>query len=116
MHRRIDTALRRIRQDLGSLLDRSTVQRVCRQVGHSWRVGVLCPFATLHWFLLQVLCGNTALEHIATLAKKAFTDSAYCQARARLPLAVYHAILRALIKAFIPPKRSAADGMGIVPS
>ncbi len=52
--------------------------------------------------MLQVLCGNTALEHIATLANKAFTDSAYRQARARLPLAVYQAILRALIKAFIP--------------
>ena len=102
MYRRIDTALRRIRQDLGNLLDRLTVQRVCRQVGHSWGAGILCPYATLHWFLLQVLSGNTALEHIATLTKKAFTDSAYCQARARLPLAVYQAILRALIKALIP--------------
>ncbi len=102
MHRRIGSALRRIRQDLSNLLDRSTVQRICRQVGHSWRTGVLCPYATLLWFLLQILCGNTALEPIATLVKKAFTDSAYCQARARLPLAGYQAILRALIKAFIP--------------
>ncbi len=102
MHRRIDTALRRIRQDLSNILGRPTVERICQQIGHRWRAGILCPFATLHWFLLQVLSGNTALEHIATLAKKAFTDSAYCQARSRLPLAVYQAILRALIKAFIP--------------
>jgi len=101
MHRRIDFALRRIRQDLSNLLNRSTVQRICEQVGHSWRAGILCPYANLHWFLLQVLSGNTALEHIATLAKKAFTDSAHCQARARLPLADYQAILRTLIKAFI---------------
>jgi hypothetical protein len=102
MHRRIDTALRQIRQDLSNLLDRSAVERICEQLGHSWRDGILCPYATLHWFLLQVLSGNTALEHIATLAKKAFTDSAYCQARARLPLAVYQAILRALAKALVP--------------
>lgn len=101
MHRRIDTALRRIRQDLGNHLDRSAVERICQQLGHTWRQGVLSPHATLHWFLLQVLSGNTALEHIATLAKKAFTDSAYCQARARLPLAVYQAVLRALTKALV---------------
>ncbi len=88
MYRRIVTALRRIRQDLGNLLDRSTFQRVCRQVGYRWRAGILHQ-SQCHpsWFSLQVLSGNTALEHIATLAKKAFTDSAYCQARARLPLA-----------------------------
>ncbi len=113
--RRINTALRRIRQDLGDLLDRSTVQRVYPQVGHSWRAGILCPYATLRWFLLKVLGGNTALEDIATFAKKAFTDSACCQARARLPLAVCQAILRALIKAFIPPRLPTADGMGAEP-
>jgi hypothetical protein len=102
MHRRIDTALRRIRQDLSTLLDRSAVERTCRQLGHTWRDGILCPYATLHWFLLQVLSGNTALEHVATLAKKAFTDSAYCQARARLPLAIYRAVLRALSRALAP--------------
>ncbi len=41
MYRWIDTALRRIRQDLSNLLDRSTIQRICWQVGHSWRAGVL---------------------------------------------------------------------------
>jgi hypothetical protein len=102
MHRRIDTALRRIRQDLGTLLDRSAVERTCRRVGHTWRDGVLSPYATLHWFLLQVLNGNTALEHIATLAQKAFTDSAYCRARARLPLDVYRAVLRDLTAALAP--------------
>ena len=82
MHRRVDTTLRQLRQDPCQYLDRSVVERICRAAGHVWRDGVLTPFATLHWFLLQVLSGNTALEHVATLAKKAFTDSAYCQARA----------------------------------
>lgn len=89
MHRRIDTTLRKLRQDPCQYLERSVVERTCRDAGHRWRNGVLNPFATIHWFLLQVLSGNTALEHVATLAKKAFTDSAYCQARARLPLPVF---------------------------
>ncbi len=36
------------------------------------------------------------------LAKKAFTDSAYGQARARLPLAVHQTIPRTVIKALLP--------------
>jgi hypothetical protein len=102
MHRRIDNALHRIRQDLGQFLDRSVIERICRQLGHTWRQGVLCPYATLHWFLLQVLYGNTALEHVATLAKKTFTDSAYCQARARIPLTIYRAVLRSLTQTLVP--------------
>jgi Transposase DDE domain len=102
MHRRIDTALKQIGQDLSKYLDRSAVERICAELGHEWREGTLSPFATLHWFLLQVLHGNTALEHVATLAKKEFTDSAYCQARMRLPLPVFQAVSRNLVKAVIP--------------
>src|SRR3974377_725557 len=102
MNRRIDTTLRRLRQDPSPYLDRPAVERICRSSGHVWRDGVLTPFATLHWFLLQVLCGNTAVVHVTTLAKKAFTDAAYCLARARLPLAVFQALLRHLITAFVP--------------
>ena len=102
MHRRIDTTLWQLRQDPCQYVDRSVVERICRAAGHVWRDGILTPFATLHWFLLQVLSGNTALEHVATLAKKSFTDSAYCQARVRLPLAVFRALLRHLITAFVP--------------
>jgi hypothetical protein len=102
MHRRIDTTLRRIRQDPARYLDRPIVERACREVGHRWRRGLLAPFQTVHWFLLQVLNGNTALVHVTTLAKKAFTDSAYSQARTRLPLAVFRSLLRHLLARFVP--------------
>lgn len=105
MHRRLETALRRLRQDPGPALDRDAVERACRDVGHAWRDGILDPFATLRWFLLQVLLGNTAVEHVATLAGKAFTDSAYCQARARLPLAALRILLARLVAAFAPGTR-----------
>lgn len=102
MHRRIDTALRHLRQDLTRHFDENAVHDVCKQVGHRWRDCLLTPFATLHWFLLQVLDGNTALNHISLRARRSFTDSAYCQARIRLPLAVFRAVLRNLIEALVP--------------
>src|SRR5262249_35720742 len=98
MHRRIDTALRQIRQDVEIHLDNSIVVEACAQIGHVWRACSLTPFAIVHWFLLQVLNGNTALTHISLLAKRSFTAAAYCQARARLPLSVFRAVLRSLIK------------------
>ncbi len=40
---------------------------------------------TIHLFVLQVLHGNTSCAHLPHFLGIAFTDSAYCDARARLP-------------------------------
>jgi Transposase DDE domain len=102
MHRRIDTTLHRLRQDLTDHLDEAAIHDVCERSGHIWRDCLLTPFAIVHWLLLQVLNGNTALNHITLQARRPFTDSAYCQARSRLPLAVLRGVLRNLIKALVP--------------
>jgi hypothetical protein len=102
MHQRIDNALRALRQDLPSHLDESTVHAACRKVGHTWRECLLTPVAIIHWFITQVLHGNTALNHISLFADRQFTDSAYCQARIRLPLAVFQAVLKGLVQALSP--------------
>lgn len=94
MHQRIDTALRSLRQDISGHLQADWVLEACREVGHRFRVCTLDPVAIFHWFMTQVLQGNTALRHVSLLAGRAFTDAAYCQARARLPLAVFEAVLR----------------------
>lgn len=86
MHHRITSILRRLKQDPARELDRAAILDACRQVGHAWRASVLDPVATIHLFLLQVLHGNTAVNHLPRLSGLQFTDSAYCQARARLPL------------------------------
>jgi hypothetical protein len=99
----MDTALSRLRQDLRPYFDEAAVGDRCRQLGHRWRCdAVLTPFATLLWFVVQVLHGNTALTHITLKARRAFTASAYCQARARLPLAVFRTVLRFVIRALVP--------------
>ena len=51
------------------------------------------PVNTLHTFVLQVVHGNTALSHALRLANLSCSPTAYCQARARLPLRVYERLL-----------------------
>lgn len=105
----IHTALQRLRQDLSPYLDESAVTDLCKQCGHRWRYdALLSPFTIILWFVLQVLHGNTALTHITLKARRAFTESAYCQARARLPLAVFRAVLGFVIRALGP--RTEAEG------
>ncbi|AGA27608.1 IS4 family transposase [Singulisphaera acidiphila] len=90
---RIIPILARLRQDLAAVLSRETIEEACRQSNHSWRRRLLDPAATVYLFLLQVLHGNTACQHVVHFGNWSFTDSAYCQARKRLPLAVFHSLL-----------------------
>jgi Transposase DDE domain len=103
MHHRISTPLRALRQDLAARLGDDVIRAACRAAGHTWCDScLLTPAAIIHWFLLQVLHGNTALTHVSLMAGRAFSASAFCQARARLPLAVFRALLRQLVRAVIP--------------
>jgi Transposase DDE domain len=103
MHRRISTILHRLRQDLAAPLATDFLLVACLAAGHSWSgAALLTPAAIIHWFLVQILHGNTALTHVALLAGHAFTASAFCQARARLPLAVFQAVLRHCVQAVLP--------------
>ena len=104
----IQVALSRVRDDLPNLLCSQVIEQMCRDLGHSWRSRVLDPSTTLFAFLTQVLHGNTACNHLPHLLGRKFTASAYCQARARLPLAVFERLLT-LFHAFLPP---ASEGGG----
>lgn len=90
---RIIPILGRLRQDIAAHLSRETIEQGCRHVKHPWRRRVLDPATTLWLFLLQVLHGNTACSHVVHFGQWTFTDSAYCQARKRLPLALFHWLL-----------------------
>src|SRR5947209_19030293 len=91
---RIIPILDRLRQDIAADLAVETIEEACRQAKHSWRKRILDPATTVYLFLLQVLHGNTACSHVVHFGCWSFTASAYCQARRRLPLAVFHALLR----------------------
>ncbi len=103
MHQRISTTLKTLRQDLATGLGGDFIVKACRAAGHTWSDScLLTPAAIIHWFLVQIFHGNTALHHVSLLAGARFTASAFCQARAAPPLAVYRAVLREMVKGLIP--------------
>src|SRR3954452_5503107 len=91
---RIIPILGRLRQDIAADLAEETIEEACRQVNYSWRKRVLDPATTIYLFLLQVLHGNTACQHVAPFGGRSFTDSRYCRARNRLPFTIYHRLLQ----------------------
>lgn len=94
MPTRILAALQRLRQDLATTLDRRAVEDACHAQQYSWRCRTLDPFTTVQLLILQVLHKNAALAHLPHIAGLSFSASAFCQARARLPLAVLVDLLR----------------------
>jgi len=67
---------------------------MCQEAGYtSWRDRVLTPVTTIQLFLLPILHGNTACSHLPHLSGLRFSVSAYCQARARLPLDLFGLLL-----------------------
>ena len=92
MHR-ISDALRQIQNDLAKHLEPAAIEKLCRAARYRWRQRILDPVTTIHLFVLQILHGNTACATLPHLAKKRFTASAYCQARARLPLKIFQKLL-----------------------
>lgn len=108
----IAKALGRIKDDLPRLIDHRRIVTHCRQISHRWRDGPLNPTVTVQLFLLQILNCNTAINHLRHLSKTTFTASAYCQARARLPLALLERLMTAIGDALIQETRDVGRWLG----
>ena len=102
MHHRIVSILRRLKNAPAQQLDRPEILDACRHVNHTWRSCLLDPVAIIHLFLNQILHGNTAINHLVRISGLSFTGSAYCQARGRLPLAVFQELLRRVARRIRP--------------
>lgn len=70
-------------------LEDEAIEQACRDQGLRWKNTLLNPITTIKIFFLQILHGNTAMTHLRHLTQLNFTASAYCQARLKLPLAVF---------------------------
>ena len=92
--------LARLRQDLASTLNATAIHSACRLTKYSWRNRKLDPVATISLFLLQVLHGNTACQHVVHFGKWLFSATAYCRARKRLPLRVLQVLLEEIAAQF----------------
>ena len=91
----IVSALRRIKRELGSILDRCRINRLCEATGyHPRNAGPLDPATTVALFAQQVLQGNMSCAAVRHLDDKTFTPQAYCAARMRLPLNVVRQLAR----------------------
>jgi hypothetical protein len=117
MARSIGAALASIKcagDPLAAALGRAAVERLCEEAGHGWRDRELDPATTVALFVQQVLHGNcpcSEVRHLPSARRRAgatFTASAYCQARSRLPLGVYEALLTAVCDAALPHARRPA--------
>lgn len=89
-------ALARIKDELSDLVPERLITSTCRELGHVWRERTLTPVVTTYLLVQQVLQGNVAISHLRHLGGLACSDSAYCQARDRLPLAVLRRLQQAV--------------------
>ncbi len=74
-------AVGQIKSDVAGHLKAATIERICRELNYTWRERLLGPVVTVQAFLLQVLHGNTACDHVPHLVGRHFTGEAYVQAR-----------------------------------
>jgi DDE family transposase len=101
-HHRLLSILRRIRQDVATLLDKEAINAACREENYTWKDRLLNPTNTVHLFMLQVLNENAALNDVPRRSGQPFTGSAFCKARKRLPLGVFKRLLRRLTETLLP--------------
>jgi hypothetical protein len=92
----IPHALDRIKGNLDRYLPAALILSICRDLGRPHRNRTLTPLATTLLFVQQVLHGNCACGLLRHLSGLDFTDSAYCQARARLPFGFFRRLLTAV--------------------
>jgi len=76
--------LARIKEDLQPFLPQQSIEQACREARHRWRRRQLGPVETIHLFIVQVLCFNTAMTALRHVGHRAVKASAYCKARMRL--------------------------------
>jgi hypothetical protein len=92
-----DLALSRIRDGSDDLPLPDRIDQLARAADHPFRNTTLTPGNTPRLFARQVAHGNVACAAVRHLAGEDFSDSAWCQARARLPIKLIRAIHRSVV-------------------
>ncbi len=102
LHQRLVSILRRIRQDVATLLDKEAINAACREENYSWKKRLFTPANTVHLFILQILNHNTPLNDLPHKSGESFTGSAFRRARQRLPLGDFQRLLRRMADTLLP--------------
>ena len=94
-----DSALASLRHNGGAdFLPAEQINQLARQSGLVFRERTLTPGRTLQLFVQQIAEGNIACAAVRHVAREEFSDSAWCQARARLPLDLIQQAHRTLVE------------------
>jgi len=91
--RSITDVIQHFKQNWTEELSATAITQACHEAGMTWRETMLSPAITIQIFFVQILHGNTAIEHLSHLTGMSFTAAAYCRARMRLPLEVLRALI-----------------------
>jgi len=99
-----DEELGAIKRDPLQLLDSQRILQLCRESDY-WPEadGKLDPPTLVALFMRQVAAGNVSCDHVRLMGRDNFTESGYCQARMRLPLAVIQTLAREVYKKLSSP-------------
>jgi hypothetical protein len=81
-----------VKADLSGRIEPHVVSYLTQHPEYHWRQRLLDPLTTTLLFAQQVLHGNTAIHHLPHLSGLNFSATAYCHARARLPLEFLQAV------------------------
>jgi hypothetical protein len=92
----IASAVRQVKDDLPQLISVHVEAALAEQRDFTWRDRWLNPLTTTLLFVIQILNGNTAIEHLRHLAAMPASAAAYCQARMRLPLKLLERICQSV--------------------
>jgi len=96
--RSITDVIKHFKQNWTGELSTTAIAEACRDTGMTWHNSILNPITTIQIFFVQVLHGNTAIEHLSHLTGMSFTAAAYCQARMRLSLHALHLLLERCVE------------------
>jgi hypothetical protein len=92
-----DLALSRVRNGSDELLLPTRIDQLARAGAVRFRDTTLTPGNTLRLFAQQVAHGNVACSAVHHLAGEDFSDSAWCQARRRLPIEFVRQLHRSIV-------------------
>jgi hypothetical protein len=108
----IADALSQVKADLPRMIEQHVLAYLREHKDRPWRQRLLDPLTTTQLFIAQVMHGNTAINHLRHLSGMTCTATAYCKARARLPLELLRAVSDGVTRQLLPESDEACRWRG----
>lgn len=112
MQRSLAKVVSEFKRDWTNVIEEAQIEGILEGIGVRWRDRILSPAHTVQLFLLQILHGNTAINHLRFFSGKSFSASAYCQARQRLPLKLFEVLLEKMSRGLQRTEKVAERWLG----